>query len=240
MDIFKHRKSLKTVKIDRCSYLDDIYSLLADFENSILKCNRFMYILIRCSDVNDNINEMYNQWEFNNSENVSENVSECGNFSCICGHDIKEAYWIVNKHNRNELAIGSECIKKFKGISDEIVEDVDREKRKVQYEKRGGGKKRQCKSCSKFRIAFNKPSYIKQCKTCWKEKMPICNTVLKSYRTCDGCGEKNIDPSEPEWKKKCLDCYRKSKSNAVQRLCSLCGSRSDGTCEYCKDVYGNI
>jgi len=42
---------------------------------------------------------------------------------CICGHDIKNIYYIKNKYNNTTLPVGKDCIKNFLG--DKINADLD-------------------------------------------------------------------------------------------------------------------
>ena len=74
------------------------------------------------------MDEIYKQWMF--TKNIKTRVD---NVSCICGRNISQIYWVKNILNGNVLAIGSECIKKFK--NDEMTNQMCHEKNRRNYEK---------------------------------------------------------------------------------------------------------
>lgn len=80
---------------------------------------------------------------------------------------------------------------------------------------------RPCITCTQHKIKVTEPSYVSQCKECYKiyrlqEHKPnnLSDELKKEYyRECTQCKEYNVLKTAELWKKTCFDCYKNNKSD---------------------------
>lgn len=129
---------------------------------------------------------------------------------CICSQKIELRYYVINRHNKNILRIGSECIIKF--LNEEVGKDIKMLKSHRRYEKHGDGSHRMCNECNRYSIGVDEPDWKKTCKSCFKKVGSSTKAiVLLKGRNCISCLKSTISPDEPAWKTKCSECYKKEK-----------------------------
>lgn len=59
-------------------------------------------------------NSINKEWDKAKNEWYCYNLKEDEDGICVCGHHLKNLYYIKNKHNDISLIVGSSCVKKFK------------------------------------------------------------------------------------------------------------------------------
>lgn len=104
---------------------------------------KFVEELLKISKEKEVFSEACKEWNLIRMERKT-------NSFCICNHAILDNYIIKNKLNSTEVAIGSECVLHFKDSNDQIVNDIQLEKKKMLKRKRELKKanRLKCKFCS--------------------------------------------------------------------------------------------
>ena len=86
-----------------------------------------------------NVVEILEQWRPDRVEDTGDYGSE----QCICGHDIRYKYYIMNKKNNQEMFVGSHCIHKFTKFEPEFDHASKISKRRQKHTK-----KEKCLRCA--------------------------------------------------------------------------------------------
>lgn len=172
---------------------------------------RFIFALIMCSEPSDNLVDIRDQWSyFDKTDGFVEDQELAEQSQCICSHVIYEVYWIKNNKNKNLLAVGNDCIKKFG--NDQLKGAVEIAHKHKKYLKSGGNKK-QCLGCGNHKISAKK-SWQNLCKKCFSSGSMKLKVSPKNLATdnvpCPKCKEYKIANRDKDWKKLCNDCYKQT------------------------------
>ena len=143
---------------------------------------------------------------------------------CVCGHTLKHHYYIMNRHNKEVLIVGSGCVKKFLPIE-------NRKPHCAKCEETHNGKRGlcseccpRCPKCSGYLQGFDgiccEVPYI-ICRTCYMIKNPGCRLCHVLSCFCD-----NFEDIE------CYNCR-----GSAGKVCDKCPIPTDLLCVECIKKY---